>query len=379
MKTILQVIPSLGAGGAEQACVDVTAGIKAAGFRAFVVSAGGPRVAEIEANGGQHILLPVNSKNPAVMLANARWLSNFISAQDVDLVHARSRAPAWSTYLATRLTPCAFVTTYHAAYKATSLLKTFYNGVMVRSDRVIAISDFIARHIRNTYGVDKTVRTVPRGINLAIFSPVAVAESKREALRTAWGLGVEEKIILCPSRLSRIKGQKTLIEAIGLLKEVEPRFTVVILGDDQGRADYRHELEALVESHGLVGRVKIFTHCDDMPAAYSLASLVVAPSLVPEGFGRVPVEAMAMGVPVIATDLGGYRETVRNGETGWLVHPNDPTKLADAILQALHQTEEQRDRMRSEALRTVREHYDTRKMVADTLAVYSELLYAKEP
>lgn len=379
MTTVLQIIPNLDAGGAEQACVDVAIGLKTAGHRPLVVSAGGPRVAEILKAGGLHYVWPVNSKNPIMLLINTLWLIKFIQGQKVDVVHARSRAPAWSAFWASRITQRAFVTTNHAAYKFSNPLKKFYNSVMAKGDRIIAISDFIARHVETSYGVSRSIiRTIPRGIDLSRFSSEDVNEARRDALRHDWGIGLQQKLILLPSRLSPIKGQAVLIEAMALLPPNLSFVQAVVVGDDQGRIGYRRELQNLITARGLGDRVKLVKHCTDMPAAYGLASLVVASSLVPEGFGRVPVEAMVMGVPVVATRLGGFIETIKPGETGWLVEPNDPQALALAITEAFMQTADQKATMVQNARQYARMHYDKWKMVADTLAVYDELKKAHE-
>ncbi len=377
MITILQIIPSLGAGGAEQACVDVAAGITMAGYRSIVVSSGGPRVAEILKAGGEHITRSVHIKNPMVMLANALWLAHVIRDRKVGLVHVRSRAPAWSAYWACRMTSCPFVTTNHAAYKFSNPFKKFYNSVMVKADRIIAISSFIAAHIRKNYHADAAkIRIIPRGIDFAKFAPEKITEERRGKLRAAWGVAEGQRLTLLPSRLSPIKGQSVLVEAMALSPPELGDVMAVILGDDQGRAGYRRELEDLIAARKLQNRVRLVAHCDDMPAAYSLAALVVAPSLIPEGFGRVPVEAMAMGVPVIASDLGGFTETIHPGANGWLVPPNDPQSLAQAMTKALTQTPEQHAAEAQTAMQQVRARYDKTKMVTDTLAVYDELVRA---
>lgn len=378
MTTVLQVIPSLGAGGAEQACVDVTAGLKAAGYRAIVISSGGQRVSEIMQVGGEHFTRPVHSKNPLIMIQNAFWLSRFIRERKVDVVHARSRAPAWSAFWACRMAGCSFVTTNHAAYKFSNGIKKYYNSVMIRADRIIAISDFISAHIQKHYGVvtDK-IRTIPRGINLDIFAIDKITEARRDALRQAWKVPAGQSLILVPSRLSPIKGQAVLIEAMSLLPYGLQNVIAVILGHDQGRVGYRQQLADLIVAKKLQDRVKLVEHCHDMPAAYSLASLVVAPSLVPEGFGRVPVEAMIMGIPVVATQLGGFTETIRVGATGWLVEPSNAKALADGIIKAFAQTPEERAALVTTAMQHARTLYDKNKMVADTIIVYEELAHKK--
>lgn len=374
MTAVVQIIPSLGAGGAEQACSDIALGLKEAGHRSIIISSGGPREIELKRAQIKCIDGPVDSKNPMTILNNARWLTNYIREKQIDVIHARSRAPAWSAYLACRKTGCHFVTTFHAAYKFSNPFKKYYNSVMSKSDRVIAISHFIAKHIEETYGTDPAkIRTIPRGIDLERFAPGTISDERRTKLRTAWGISAAHPLILMPSRLSPIKGQSVLIEAIAKLPYQFENLHAVIVGDDQGRAEYHRELHNFIIAQGLQNRTKLAVHCDDMPAAYSLASLVIAPSLVPEGFGRVPVEAIAMGIPVIASDIGGFKETIQHGQTGWLVTPGDPQKLSDAIRIALTEPAEHRAAM-AQAMQAARVRYDKRKMVADTLSVYDELM-----
>lgn len=379
MKTILQIIPSLDSGGAEQACIDVALGLKAAGDRPIVVSSGGRRVRDLEDQGIWHITYPVNSKNPGVILKNGLWLTRFVRDHKVDVIHARSRAPAWSGFMASRHAPCAFVTTFHAAYKYADPFKKLYNSVMSRSDRIIAISEFIAKTIKENYGVPESkIRVIPRGINFENYAPEKItAEAQREILQS-WQIDDKRPIILMPARVSPIKGQKVLIDAMALLTSSPYNLRAVILGDAQGRTEYMRELHDMILLHNLRDHIHIIQHCDQMPLAYSVASLVVAPSIVPEGFGRVPVEAMAMGIPIIASDLGGYSENIRPGETGWLVPPNDPVRLANAILEVLGQTPGERQKMIDTAMQDVHARYDKKKMVDDTLAVYEEVIANKK-
>jgi glycosyltransferase involved in cell wall biosynthesis len=374
VSTVLQIMPALGAGGAEQACVDVAAALITAGHNAIVVSSGGWRVAEIEKAGAMHITRSVQSKNPIRMIVNAFWLARLIRAKKIEIVHARSRAPAWSAYFASRLTGCRLVTTFHAAYPISNPVKRMYNSVMARSDRIIAISEFVASYIRDNYHVpQQNLRVIPRGINLEAFVADRIGEDRRKVLLKAWGVEASQNLVLLPSRVSPIKGQATLINAMITLVPNFRNAVAIIVGDDQGRVGYRKALETLIAAHKLQNHVRIVAHCNDMPAAYSLASVVVAPSLMPEGFGRVPIEAMAMGVPVVATALGGFLETIEPGKTGWLVPAGDSQQLKNAIMQALSQSPEQRAAMAQLAMVDVRRRYGKDKMIADTLAVYKEL------
>ena len=374
-QTVLQVIPNLGAGGAEQSCVDIVAGLTERGYRALVVSAGGSRIAEVERLGGKHFIHSVNSKNPFVILKNAVWLAKFIRDKKVDVVHARSRAPAWSAWLASRMTGRHFVTTFHAAYKFSNSFKRFYNLVMARGDRIIAVSRFIAEYITCSYDVDPDkIRVIFRGIDLTKLKLEEVNEESRSALRDEWVVDEGQRIVLMPARLSPIKGHKVLIEAMALLSPEYGDVVAIIVGDDQGREAYRRELEARILSNRLADKVKLVGHCDDMPTAYSLAVVVVMPSRIPEGFGRVPVEAMAMGVPVIASDLGATNETVQEGKTGWLLPPSNPQSWANAIAEALAMKPEQRACMAEAARLRAQTYFDRRRMISDTIAVYDELM-----
>lgn len=377
---ILQLVPSLVSGGAEQAVVDINAGLIKAGLGSLVVSAGGPRAAEIAAVGGQHITLPLTAKNPAQIIANAWRLADLVRTQGVDLIHARSRAPAWSGWLAARLAGLPFVTTFHAAYKFSNPAKRAYNGVMARGARVIAISEFIAAHIREHYPFAASrVVTIPRGLDLALFAPEAVTSERTAALRAGWGVPEGTLVILMPARLSPIKGHLVLIEALKRLRHDAPalRFHAVIVGAAQGRDAYSAELRAAIAAAGLAAHVTLAEVCRDMPAAYAAAALAVAPSLVPEGFGRVPVEAQAMGVPVIASDLGGFRETILPDVTGWLVSPGDAAALAERMGRAL--TRGDAAALATPARHHVAAHYDMQRMVAATLDLYRQVLAESRP
>jgi len=374
---ILQVIPSLVAGGAEQAVVDINAALVRRGAQSFVASSGGSRVAAIEQAGGTHYTLPAASKNPLTIIANARQLAAIIRAQGIDLIHARSRAPAWSAWMAARWTGCHFVTTFHAAYAYSNGLKKAYNRVMTQGKRIIAISDFIAAHIRNHYDVPpERVVTIHRGIDLTRFARERVPPENIAALRSLWQIAPEQRVILLPARLSRIKGQDVLLAALRLLAEQGALTSIkaIIIGADQGRVGYVQELMEQIMVGPLRDHVVLADHCQDMPAAYALADVVVAPSRVPEGFGRVPVEAQAMGVPVIATDLGATRETVLPNITGWLIPPDDPVALAEKIEQVLALSAEERTNLARHAIIHARNNFDLVQMAAATLAVYQQVM-----
>lgn len=374
---VLQVIPHLGAGGAEQAAVDINAALTAAGDQSLVISAGGNRVPEIVAAGGRHITLPVASKNPWVIMLNGRRLAKIIRDEHVDIVHARSRAPAWSALWAARQTGCRFITTFHAAYRYANPFKKLYNRVMLRGDHVIAISDFVAQHIRENYKLpSERITIIHRGIDLTRFDRANVSHQRLQTLRSLWKLKPQQRVILLPARLSPIKGQKILIAAMRLLREQGALndTVAVIIGAAQGRRGYVRQMWEQIVGGQLSDHVVLADHCDDMPAAYAVADLAVMPSLVPEGFGRVPVEAQAMGVPVIATDLGATRETILPDVTGWLIPPDDPQALAEKIRLALTLTPVERVALADQATVLARQRFDLSVMTAATLAVYKRVL-----
>ncbi len=376
---ILQVLPRLVAGGVERGTVDIAAALVRAGWRALVVSAGGPMAREIERAGAVHVALPVDSKNPFVMRRNIDRLREVIDAHGVSLVHARSRAPAWSAFYAARRAGLPFVTTFHGTYNAGNRLKRWYNSVMARGDRVIAISEFIAHHVVDIYDADPArIRIIPRGIDLVSFDPAHIGAERLVTLAREWRLPDGAPVVILPGRLSRWKGQGVLIAAIGRLGRRDI-CCLLVGGDDGRRARYRGELENLVRAHGLAGVVRLVDHCRDMPAAYMLADVVVSASTDPEAFGRVVAEAQAMGRPVVAPDHGGAREIVLPGDTGWLVAPGDPRALAEAIAEALALDPAAREALAGRAIERMRANFSREQMCNATLAVYAELLFAPPP
>jgi glycosyltransferase involved in cell wall biosynthesis len=376
--TLLQVTPELETGGAEQTTLDVSAAVARAGGRSLVASRGGRMTARLEAGGGTLIPMPVHSKNPLVILDNARRLAALIRREGVSLVHARSRAPAISALMAARATRTPFVTTYHGVYNAKSGLKRWYNSVMTRGDLVIANSAYTHDQILAKYPVDPArLVTIPRGVDLARFDPEAVSPARVEALARSWGVDPGDACIkiLLGGRLTRWKGQRLLIDAAARLRAGgEDRFLILLAGDDQGRGAYRQELETAIADGGLGAHVKLVGHCDDMPAAYLVADLACAPSLDPEPFGRTAVEPQVMGRPVLAANHGAARETVIPGETGWLVAPGDPDAWAAALKQAIETPPERRAAMGLAGQARSRRLYSVDTMCAATLDVYRRVL-----
>lgn len=370
---VLQIIPSLQSGGAEQSCIDVTAAIVRAGNNAYVASAGGRWTAEIIRAGGKNIQLPLKSKNPITIWRNANRIAELVKELDIDIIHARSRAPAWSGYLAAKKTGIPFMTTFHAAYKFSSKLKQRYNSVMAKGTRIIAISQYIAQHILDHYHVDPgRIRLVYRGMPLDRFNPNIIHSERLIKLAKEWQLPEDKRLILMPSRLTRIKGHHVLIEALAKLERKD--WFCIICGATPDREHYQQELMELIASHNLGDQIRIVPICTDVPSAMILAQVMVAPSLVPEGFGRMPVEAQAMGTPVVASAIGGHLEILLDKETGWLVPPDDAKAMAEAIDTALNMTETERQVMAHKAINFVHAHFDKEHMTAQTLAVYEEIL-----
>ncbi|MCA0355886.1 MAG: glycosyltransferase family 4 protein [Proteobacteria bacterium] len=376
--TLLQVTPELETGGAEQTTIDVAHAVVAQGGKALVATRGGRMAARLEADGGRLAQMPAQSKNPLVMLGNAARLIDLIRREKVSLVHARSRAPAFSALWAAHATKVPFVATYHGVYNAKSGLKRWYNAVMTKGALVIANSEYTREHVIREHGVsaDKVV-AIPRGVDLSRFEPGIVSADRIEALRKAWGVAPDERRlkVLLAGRLTRWKGQGLLVQAMALLKaRGQDKVLLLLAGDDQGRKGYRAELEAAIAQAGLEDAVKLVGHCEDMPAAYMLADLAIAPSLEPEAFGRTAVEPQVMGRPVIAADHGATRETVVPGETGWLVAPGDAEAWAAALLEAADIGASVRQSMGQAARLRARRLYSVDAMCEATLKVYARVL-----
>lgn len=373
---VMQIIPCLGAGGAEQGCIDVAAGLVKSGATSIVVSNGGYRVPEILRSGSIHIDLPVHSKNPFVMWRNIARLKKIIRDMKVDIVHARSRAPAWSAWRACDTTKARFMTTCHAPFNISGEAKRFYNSSIARGEIVIAISNYVRDYLLKNYDIkEQNIRVIHRGVALEKFHPSSVAPTHLIKLSEDWRLPDGCLIVMMPGRLTRWKGHLVLIDAIAKLNRED--VYCVMVGDDQGRSEFRAEVEAAITAKNLEGRVRIIGQCHDMPAAYMLSNVVVSASIEPEGFGRVPIEAQAMGRPVVATNHGGAMETILDGVTGWLVPPNDSDAMAKAIGDALSMDEHSHYEMATRAMAHVADNFTKTNMVEQTLDVYAELLKTK--
>ena len=374
MPTVLQVLPSLaGGGGVERGTLDISRALVAAGWRSLILTGEEADREQAAAAGAQHAALPVARRNPAQAPGAILRLARLIAEEGADLVHARSRWPAWLAHHAARRAGRPFVTTFHGAYSAGWPGKQRYNAIMTRGDRVIAISEFIARHISENYAIraDK-IRIIPRGVDLSMFDPARVGPERIAALRDAWRVPQGQPIVMLPGRVTTLKGHLALLDA---LAAVEEDVCCLLVGTaDAAHAGYRARIEQRIAALGPRHRVQLVGACRDMAAAYLLADVVISPSLRPEGFGRVSTEAQAMGRRVIATAHGGACETVIHGKTGWLVTPADTAALADAISRALGASPAERESMAAAGQSHVRANFTLEGMCSATLDVYRELI-----
>jgi glycosyltransferase involved in cell wall biosynthesis len=378
----LQVVPELETGGAELSAIEMAAAITGAGGRALVVSQGGRMEGALKAAGGELIRMPVASKAPWQIWRNGREIARIAQREDVALLHARSRAPAWSTLMAARQTGLPFITTYHGAYGESGAMKRYYNGVMVRGRLVIANSEYIAQLIEDRYQTPRAkIRVIHRGVD-AGFDPALVSAERIKTIRQRWGVGDGLRIVLLAGRLTNWKGQRVLIDAFAQLdREGHTDNTVVVLaGDHQGREAYRDQLLEQIEAAGLTGRVLLVGHEDDMPGAFGAAHIAVVASSEPEAFGRTAVEAQAMGCPVIATRHGAPPETViappdagPERQTGWLTQPGDAADLAAHLAEALALPDAARQQLGANARTNVQENFTSSLMKSKTLLVYNEV------
>ena len=380
-KTILQVIPDLAAGGAERTTVEMAEAITGAGGKALVASAGGRLEDALKAAGGELIRMNAASKTPITIRTNAAKLARIVKDHNIDLIHARSRAPGWSAYMAAQRTNTPFVTTYHGAYSGTSGLKRKYNSVMAKGDLVIANSEWTAAHVHEVHGTPKErLVTIPRGVDFTVFDPGKVTMRRTSQLAASWGIPENDNrlTLVLPGRLTDWKGQKVAIEALSLLDpEERANLHLILPGDDQGRTKYRGDLIDMNETRHLSANVSITGHCEDMPAAYALADIVLAPSKRPEAFGRVAAEASAMGKPAIVADHAGQRETVAEGETGIRVDPGSASALAAAIRTLIHLPKDAREAMGQAGRDYVLTRFSKKQLQTKTLGVYARVLKLK--
>jgi len=377
---VLQVIPKLGYGGAETGCYDLAHYLPENNCSSYIVTSGGELLKFVDQKKVKLIKLPVHSKNPIVILLNSIALIFIILFYNISIVHARSRAPAWSCLIATKITKRKFVTTFHGTYNFKSSIKKFYNSVMVRSNLIIAGSNFIFSHINENYSkylnVKKKFLVIFRGINIDYFDPSKVLEIEERDLLSSWGVNRDKKLILMPGRLTAWKGQEIFIEAINLVNKKigQQSFYAVILGSDQGRNIYSKKIKRLAEQYRLIPQLKFVEHCKNMPIAYKVSNLIISASIEPEAFGRVAVEAQSMEKPLIASDIGGSNETIANNVSGFLFESSNPDSLSKKIIEVLNLDESRLNLIGIEGRKNIIQKFNVEKMCFSTYSEYKKLL-----
>ena len=378
---VLQVIPRLGYGGSETGCYDLAHYLVENDCSSYIVTSGGELLRYVNKKKVKVIRLPVHSKNPILMFFNSLILIFIILFFNISIVHARSRAPAWSCLLATKVTRRKFVTTFHGTYNFNGFMKKFYNSVMLRSDLIIAGSNFIFSHINENYSkylinLKKKFLVIFRGINTDYFNSNIIKQLEENKLISFWNIDKNKKLILLPGRLTSWKGQEMFIEAINLVnKEIDPEtFNVVILGSDQGRKIYKQKLLRLVEQHRLANQVKFIDNCKNMPVAYKISDLIVSSSIEPEAFGRVSIEAQSMEKPIIASNIGGSKETIINDKTGFLFEAGKPTSLSKKIIEVMQLDETTLKSLGNEGRKNVIKKFNIEKMCFSTYLEYKKLI-----
>ena len=377
---VLQVIPKLGYGGAETGCYDIAHFLPENECGSFVATSGGELLKFVKRDKVKIFRLPVHSKNPLLIIFNTLALTLYIIFFKINIVHARSRAPAWSCYFASLLTRRVFVTTFHGTYNFKSNFKKFYNSIMLRAKLTIAGSNFIFEHINENYSEylkkEKKLRVIFRGINVDYYNSKNISALKQEKLKQEWQLSSNKFTILLPGRLTYWKGQEKFIEALNILVEDYniTNFQAIILGSDQGRTVYSKKLNNLVQRYSLNKKIKFIPHCKEMPLAYSLADVVISASIEPEAFGRVSVEAQSMGKPIIASNIGGSKETIINKKTGFLYKYDDPRELAKIINTVIQLSSEDLKFIGNEGRKNVTKKFDVETMCQSNLKEYKKLI-----
>ena len=377
---VLQVIPKLGYGGAETGCFDIAHYLPENNCESFVVTSGGDLIKFINKEKVKLIKLPVQSKNPLIILFNSIALIFIILFYNISIVHARSRAPAWSCFMATKITGRKFVTTFHGTYNFDNKIKKFYNSIMVRSNLVIAGSNFIFSHIKNNYSeflnFKNKLMVIFRGINVDYFDSTTKTDYEEQKLLKIWNIEENKKIILLPGRLTSWKGQELFLEAINLINIQlgYQAFYAVLLGNDQGRDLYKKKLLRLSEQYRMTKQVKFIDHCKDMALAYKVSDIVISASIKPESFGRVAIEAQAMEKMIIASNIGGSKETVIEEKTGYLFESNNPKSLSEKILKALNLDDTRLKMIGIEGRKNIVSKFNVEKMCFSTYSEYKKLI-----
>jgi glycosyltransferase involved in cell wall biosynthesis len=380
---IMQILPSLNMGGVERGTIDIAKAILKAELTPIVVSSGGNMTAYLREAKIKHIELPVNSKNPWLIYKNIEKIVNLIREYNVDIIHVRSRAPAWSAYYACQKTGCKLISTFHGSYsnrlftKKPSFIKTIYNGIMLKADYVIAVSGFIKNYIKENFSIaakisDQNLVVIHRGVDLNYFDENKVSQPRMIQLARNWNLPEDKAIIMLPARITSWKGHEFLIDALAKVKN--DNFFCIIVGSDRDHKEYSHRLEKRIEKNNLEGKVQIVGETRDMPAAYLVCDIIISASVKPEAFGRIAIEAGAMSRTIIATNIGGSTETIIPGKTGFLVEPNDIDDLASKIDYVLSLSQSDRKEIGIAARKYIEQNFSNQKMCDETIALYQKIL-----
>ena len=372
-KTILQVVPALISGGVERGALEIAKNIVRVGHNSIVISAGGPMVESLEDSGSEHITLNVASKNPVTVWKNARKLANIIRSRNIDIVHARSRAPAWSCYMAAKATNVKLITTFHGIYNFKNFLKKFYNSVMTEGRNVIAVSNFVKKHIVDNYKVDPNkITVIHRGVNHNEFSKKKLSEDKLKQYREKYRVPADIPVLVLPSRMTRWKGHMVLIDALEKIKHLN--FYCIMAGDLVKHPTYVSRIKEKIHQYKLQSHIQLFGNEPDIISLYGISDIVLSTSIEPEAFGRTIIEAQAMEKIVIATNIGGACETIQDGLNGFHVEPNDSITLAQKIEHCLSLIgSEQEKNMTMNARKTASENFSLEKMLKNTLAIYNHI------
>ncbi len=376
-QSILQIVPALETGGVERGTLEIADAILKAGGKPLVLSSGGALVKPLEKLGAIHIQGSVQTKNPIEIFRNVGLIKNICQHYGVNLLHVRSRAPAWSVYGASRALGIPFITTFHGTYgyKGFFGFKKKYNEIMLKGKCVIANSSSIERHLKAVYKIPENfIRVVFRGVDIEYFNPNVITSQRLACLKKSWGLKhgmLNQPVVLLPGRLTRWKGSLVLLEALARLPH--RNFLCLLVGSDQGRREFSEELQNFIYKNDLKHVVKMVGSCQDMPAALAMADVVVSSSIEPEAFGRVMIEAGSMEKPVVASNHGGATDII-TPETGWLVQPNDPRALATALENFFMLDRLAIKRMGQAARKRAVEHFSKHKFQVETLKVYNEII-----
>ena len=375
--SVLQVIPNLNVSGAEQGCIDIANHLSENNYNSYILTSSGLKILDVEKNGTKVLIGPVHSKNPLIIIRNIFLIANYINKYEIDIVHVRSRAPAWSTFFASKIKRIKFVTTFHGTYNFGGTFKKLYNSIMLKTDGTIAISKFIYEHIKNNYKIkNKNIQTIVRGIDLNFFNPQIISTNDINTANEKYSLQKDSIKILLPGRVTGWKGHLILIDAIyKLLEKHKLNLEVLFFGPDQNLG-LKKKIERSINSKGLGDIVKFYGSSSQMNLIYALSDIVISASTDPEAFGRVSIESQAMGKYIIASDHGGSIETVIQDKTGCLYNSRDSSELAKKIYNVIEEKKYKSDWISKQAIEHIKNNYGKNKMCEDTIAFYKKIIHS---